>query len=153
MPTLSSIVNTCGGIPLEHLAKLIRQFESFSDEVILFFDDATPEDFVSEARRLTRYVRFLKHRDSQHAFIGEMLEQCFYDFVLRLNHDELLSENWTREFLDSLMSDRQVNSYWIARKWLVDEKENYLSSPPHFPDYQLRLTRNLPGSVRPPELL
>jgi hypothetical protein len=153
MPTLSSIVNTCGGIPLEHLAKLIRHLESFSDEVILFFDDASPADFVSEARQLTRYVRFLKHRESPHAFIGEMLEQCFCDFVLRLNDDELLSANWNREFLNHLMSDRQVNSYWIARKWLVDEEGNYLSSPPHYPDYQLRLLRNLPGKVHPPRLL
>jgi hypothetical protein len=153
MPTLSSIVNTCGGIPLEHLAKLIRQFESFSDEVILFFDDATPEDFVSEARRLTRYVRFLKHRDAPHEFIGEMLEQCFCDFVLRLNHDELLSANWNRESLNLLMSDGQVNSYWIARRWLVDEAGNYLSSPPHYPDFQLRLIRNLQGKVHPPALL
>jgi hypothetical protein len=153
MPTLSSIVNTCGGIPFEHLRDLVRQLEAFSDQVILFVDDISPADFCAEARLLTPDTRILKHRDSPQQFVAEMLAQCECDFILRLNHDELLSPNWTRPFLDCLMSDRQVNSYWIARKWLVDTEGRYISSPPHFPDYQARLTRNQPSIVRAPVLL
>lgn len=152
-PTLSSIVNTCGGIPFGHLRDLVRQLEALSDEVILFVDDIAPADFLAEARLLCRDTRTLKHRDSPQQFVAEMLAQCGCDFILRLNHDELLSPNWTRAFLDFVMADRRVNSYWIARKWLVDKQGRYISSPPHFPDYQARLTRNLPSIVRAPVLL
>ena len=153
MPTLVSIVNTCGGVPLSHLETLVRQLTGLSDHVVLFFDERTPPDFRSEAERLTTDCRTLSHRNAPHEFVGEMLTQCPGDFILRLNDDELLSANWTRAFIRAAISEPDVNSYWIARRWLIDTDGSYISSPPHYPDYQLRLTRNDPALVLPPRFL
>ena len=119
----------------------------------MFVDDITPAEFTAEVRRMTNDVRMLEHRDSPQKFVGEMLSQCGCDFILRLNHDELLSSNWTRRFLDPLIADPTVNSYWIARRWLIDDAGRYLSSAPHFRDYQMRLTRNLPSLVHGSDVL
>ena len=153
MPTLVSIVNTCGGVPLSHLETLIRQFHALSDHVVLFFDETTPPDFRTKAECFTSDCRTVCHRNAPHEFVGEMLAQCSGDFILRLNDDELLSPNWTRAFIDGAISEPDVNSYWIVRKWLVDTQGSYISSPPHYPDYQLRLTRNDPALVQSPRLL
>jgi hypothetical protein len=47
------------------------------------------------------------------------------------------------------MSKRLINAWWIPRKWFVD-KTHYICSGQWYPDYQLRLFRNIPGILTLP---
>jgi hypothetical protein len=82
------------------------------------------------------------------AWIGE---QCTGDWILRLDDDELPSAGLVGA-LPRLLSDREVTHYWLPRRWVVGaDQTRWISQSPWWPDWQLRLFRNIGSLVRPPE--
>ena len=88
------------------------------------------------------------------AFLEQALawlnDQCTGDWILRLDDDELPSTGLI-EALPSLMQDRLITHYWLRRRWVVGpDPSTWLADPPWWPDWQLRLFRNIPSIVRVP---
>ena len=58
---------------------------------------------------------------------------CFY-----LDSDETIDYSKSK-VISEICSSEAKRSYKFRRKWLVSFPASYISSPPHFPDWQLRL--------------
>ena len=74
-----------------------------------------------------------------------MMAACEGDWILKIDHDEELSPEWNdrrwREILDG-----DITHFWSPRRWLLPSG-NYLDVSPWWPDWQLRLFRNLPETM------
>jgi Glycosyl transferase family 2 len=76
--------------------------------------------------------------------------QCSGDWILRLDDDELPSASLVAA-LPRLLRDREVTHYWLPRRWLIgSDRANWIAQRPWWPDWQLRLFRNIPSIVYVP---
>ncbi len=70
------------------------------------------------------------------------LKEVKTDWVFVLDSDEFIDKK-TLEFLQNLkVNGDQIkcDNFWIARKWISHYDKNfYISSPPHYPDWQRRI--------------
>jgi glycosyltransferase involved in cell wall biosynthesis len=75
------------------------------------------------------------------------LGQVKTDWVFFLDADEFVDRN-TLDFLKNLKlngSSAKTDNFWITRKWISPfSKKYYLSTPPHYPDWQCRIFRYRP---------
>jgi hypothetical protein len=77
-------------------------------------------------------------------------EQCKGDWILRLDDDELPSVGLI-EILPSLMNDREMTHYHLRRRTMIGEDgTQWIAQRPWWPDWKLRLFRNIPSIVRIP---
>jgi hypothetical protein len=97
-------------------------------------------------------VVMLPGKGCYEAYSRDIFRYCAKSWILRLDDDETLSANCTRDVLKVLISDRTVFAYRIPRKWFVGAN-SYISSPPWYPDYQLRLFRNQISCVDLPQYI
>lgn len=145
--TLSSVVVSWAKDP-KRLISLLASLNKISDEVILIFDGEDPRLIKKLSRHAARVIS-VPGRGSLEAYSMDILRYCTKDWIFRVDDDETLSPGITRSFLQHLISDRYVTSYWFPRLWYVSQNE-YIISAPHFPDYQLRLFRNIPAIITLP---
>ena len=77
-----------------------------------------------------------------------MLPYCHGDWLFRVDQDETLSALWhDPSFVSSLLQDRVATKYEIPRRLVVSPGDRYISSGRWYPDYQLRLYRNIPSLI------
>jgi hypothetical protein len=141
-----------------YIERLLWAGRGFADEIVVAVD-RTSTDRTEEicARYADRLFRIEPTRPSEArgiAFVEQALawlnDQCTGDWILRLDDDELLSAGLI-EALPRLMRDRQITHYWLRRRWIVGRNQaQWLADPPWWPDWQLRLFRNIPSIVRVP---
>src|SRR5207244_2565755 len=72
--------------------------------------------------------------------------QCGSDWILNLDDDEVPSGALLAHLQELLGVD--VTHWWLPRRWLVGDVGMFLDEPPWVPDYQLRLYRNDPATLR-----
>ncbi|MCL2819357.1 MAG: hypothetical protein FWD38_00775 [Oscillospiraceae bacterium] len=145
---LSSVVVSMAKHP-ETLINLLKSLGSISDEVILILDNIKLEN-TTIFNEYTTTVVSLPGKGSLEAYSKDVLYYCTKDWILRVDDDETLSADFTRDVIQYYISDRQVTSYWIPRRWYINDLE-YICTKPWYPDYQLRLYRNLPAIITLPE--
>jgi glycosyltransferase involved in cell wall biosynthesis len=131
--------------------RLLRGASAFADEIIVGVDASSSDDTericASYADRVFRLEPFGGYVEPALAWLNE---QCRGDWILRLDDDELISTGLVN-ILPELMADRDVTHHWIARRWLVGPDSNrWLGGAPWWPDWQLRLFRNISSLVRVP---
>jgi len=97
------------------------------------------------------------------------LQEVKTDWVFVIDSDEFIDQK-TLDFLRNLKlngSTAKTDNFWIARKWISPfSKNHYISSDPHYPDWQRRIFRynksltysgqiheNLHGLTKPGETL
>lgn len=68
------------------------------------------------------------------------------DWVLIVDADEIASSSLVHGLHDLIRTQRYTG-WWLPRRWLVRDVGalGWIASPPHWPDYQARLARRLPG--------
>ena len=68
------------------------------------------------------------------------------DWVLVLDSDEVASSALLAK-LPELIGTPGMAGWWLPRRWVVGAGDalGWIDSPPHWPDYQPRLVRRLPG--------
>ena len=130
---------------------LIKSLMNISDEVIVIYDGEDSRLIKELSRHATRVIS-LPGKGSLEAYSKDILRYCTKDWIFRVDDDETLSPNITRKFLQHLISDRYVTSYFIPRRWYINQNEFIISSP-HFPDYQLRLFRNIQTIITLPQTI
>ena len=72
---------------------------------------------------------------------------CSGDWIFRIDGDEAVSASLLEQ-LPSLVLDDRVLQYRLPRRWLFPDVGHYLSAAPWCPDYQVRLVRNDPATLR-----
>jgi glycosyltransferase involved in cell wall biosynthesis len=137
----------------KELARILPELRDIGDEMVIGIDDTTTDGTAEIARQFTDRVYPVPHG----GFCGRggaedlnavecMLPYCRGDWVLRVDQDETLSPLWhDREYVGSLLSDRAATHFWLPRRWIVPPGDHYISNHHWYPDFQLRLFRNIPS--------
>lgn len=154
---LSVLIFTLNGS--EKLSSILPGIRAVADDLVIGVDDTTTDDSVAIARKYADTVYSVGHAGMAVAKEGELnvveegMARCKGDWVLLIDHDETLSPHWAdKTFVQALLQDRYATHYWIPRRWIVPPGDRFISSRHWYPDYQLRLIRNLPSVVRFPML-
>jgi hypothetical protein len=137
------------------LARFLPELAAVGDELVVGVDDTTTDGSVDVARRFTNDVYPVPHA----GFFGRgraddlnavecMLPHCHGDWVLRIDHDETLSPHWhDGKYVETLLDDRAATHFSIPRRMVVPPGDQYAWDGAWYPDYQLRLFRNIPSLI------
>jgi hypothetical protein len=134
----------------EYIEKLLQVGRSLADEVVVAVD-ASSED---STERICREYADKVFRVESPGYVERILpwlnEQCTGDWILRLDDDELPSVGLI-EILPDLMNDREMTHYYLRRRTIIGENgTEWIAQRPWWPDWKLRLFRNIPSIVRIP---
>src|SRR5215218_7992242 len=134
----------------KYIEKLLQVGWSFADEVVVAVD-ASSED---STERICRNYADKIFRVESPGYVERILpwlnEQCTGDWILRLDDDELPSVGLI-ELLPALMNDREMTHYYLRRRTIIGEdRTEWIAQRPWWPDWKLRLFRNIPSIVRIP---
>ena len=140
------------------LAKILPQLREVADQLVVGIDDTTTDDSAAVARQFADTICSLPHdsfaTDGSEDFKGpleHLLPHCKGEWILRVDHDETLSDGWNnRDRVLELLRDRRATHYNVLRRWVVPPGDRFISSRPWYPDYSIRLFRNLPSLIHGP---
>jgi hypothetical protein len=137
------------------LARILPDLVDVGDELVIGIDETNTDESPAVARRFTNKVHTVPHaaffgrgREDDLNAVEYMLPYCSGDWVLRIDHDETLSALWhDPSYVASLLDDHAATHFSIPRRMVVPPGDRYISSGGWFPDYQLRLFRNIPSLI------
>jgi predicted O-methyltransferase YrrM len=126
----------------EYIEPLFHAVMLFADEVVVGVD-ASSSDTTEEicARYADKLFRLEPIGTSERA-IAWLNEQCTGDWILRLDDDELPSTGLVRA-LPRLLAEREYTHYAVPRRWVTSGGLNWICQHPWWPDWQIRLFRNI----------
>jgi len=64
------------------------------------------------------------------------------DFVLRVDDDERLGGDWDKKYFEFLVRCNDITHFWTPCRWVVPPGDQFIASPPWFPDLHMRLYLN-----------
>jgi hypothetical protein len=127
------------------LVSVLAQLHPLADEIVVALDERAELEAGDLTRVANRIVLF-PHRDPADSVIPWLHAQCRAGWILNVDDDEVPSSALLRDLPRLLSAD--VTHWWLPRRWLVRDEETWLDEPPWVPDYQLRLYRNDPETLR-----
>jgi hypothetical protein len=139
----------------KELARILPELRDIGDELVIGIDDTTTDRTAEAAREFTTQIHPVPHEGFRgRGGAGDlnavecMLPYCHGDWLLRVDQDETLSALWhDPSYVSSLLRDRAAMKYEIPRRLVVPPGDRYISSGQWYPDYQLRLYRNIPSLI------
>jgi glycosyltransferase involved in cell wall biosynthesis len=125
------------------LPRMLRNVEPVADEIVAVDGGSTDSTVqILESHPKVRCLR--RPFDSFPSQKNAAIEAAQGDWVLFIDSDELLSDTLSR-MLPGLIRNRFLRWYKFPRYWLLSETPpTYVVADKLYPDYQLRLFRNLP---------
>lgn len=143
----------------DKLARILPGLRAVANDLVVGVDDSTTDASLEVARQYADTVFSVPHAsfipDGSDYFLGPLeisMRHCRGDWILRVDHDETLSAGWNDwARVQELLADRFATHYQILRRWATPGGEQFISSEHWYPDYQIRLFRNLPSIVRGPK--
>ncbi|MCI9236377.1 MAG: hypothetical protein HFG24_10475 [Anaerotruncus sp.] len=146
-----SFVVVTRAIHLGRLLSLLHSLVPLKDELCVILD-STDQYAYEEISKVADRVEVMVGKGCFEAYELDIFNICTKDWIFRMDDDETLSPECTRELLQQYVSDRTKAAYWIPRKWYISPEEHIVTSP-WMPDYQLRLYRNLPAIIELPNCI
>ena len=143
-----SFVVVTRAVHLDRLLSLLHSLIPLKDELCVILD-STDKHAYEEVLKVADRVEVIVGKGYPEHCAIDILNLCTKEWIFRIDDDETLSEECTRELLQQYISDRTKTAYWVPRKWHISPKE-YIVTNPWLPDYQLRLYRNLPAIIELP---
>jgi hypothetical protein len=128
------------------LATVLELVRPLAAEVVVAVDDRAEEGVVERLAGVADQVVLFPHRDPGDSVIAWLHGLCSGAWILNVDDDEVPSGSLLAQLPELLASD--VTHWWLPRRWLVHDVETFLAEPPWVPDYQLRLYRNDPATLR-----
>jgi glycosyltransferase involved in cell wall biosynthesis len=134
-----------------YVERTLQAVRGLADELIVAVDgsstDATEDVSAYYADRLFRLEPLGDVVESTFAWL---IDQCRADWILRIDDDELPSQKLVGA-LGGLLDSRNVTHYWFRRRWLAGpDGRSWLVGTRWWPDWQLRLFRNISSLVQAP---
>ncbi len=129
---------------LEHW--MLRALE-FADEVVLLVDDSSTDETLEVARRYADVVHLYEHAP----FIERAMDWCLRrangDWLLWLDDDEFMHAGF-RDAIEPVLADTRLTHAYLQSRAVVQAPDGYgwLRRFPWYPDWRLRLVRNV-GSI------
>lgn len=134
----------------EYIGELLRIGKSFADEVVVAVDATSNDLTESICNEWADKVFRVESPGYVERALAWLNEQCTGDWILRLDDDELPSVGLI-ELLPGLMEDREMTHYRLMRRTVIGEgRTEWIAQRPWWPDWKLRLFRNIPSIVRIP---
>jgi len=129
---------------LEHW--LLRTLE-FADEVVLLVDDSSTDGTLDVARRYADVVHLYEHPPYIERAMDWCLRQANGDWLLWLDDDELMHAGF-RDAIEPVLDDTRLTHAYLQSRAVVRAPDGYgwLQRFPWYPDWRLRLVRNI-GSI------
>jgi len=129
-----------------YLEKVLENLRPLANELVIAIDNTSTDRTELIARRFADVAVSLSHTGYIESHLNTLVKLCHGDWIFRIDDDEMLSADWTYEYIIHLLNNSPYSHYWIPRRWLVSENK-YIRSHPWFPDYQMRLFRNDPNCI------
>ena len=126
-----------------YIEPLLRGVRQFADEVVIGVDTGGTDGTERICARYADRLFCLEPIGTSERAVAWLNEQCTGDWILRLDDDELPSEGLVRA-LSGLLADREYTHYWLPRRWVIGrDQPRWIMQHPWWPDWQLRLFRNI----------
>lgn len=140
VPSLSVCCMTAE--PPAQVAASLRALRPVADEIVVAVDSRVEPGalraYDDVADRVVRF-RFRPPVDRPRAWLAE---QCRGDWVLSVDGDEVPGQALVGA-LPGLVAATDVVQYWLPRRWLHPDGATWLREAPWWPDFQIRLVRNV----------
>lgn len=144
--TGAMLVYNCGS----RLHSLVADLRTYCDEVILGVDLDSDPLTMDLATRVADVVLFFPHREDFDAHRLDLIRQATCAWVLLLDDDERLGGE-PDSFRAFLRLDEQLSGFWLSRQWVASlDPLTYFCEEPWYPDWQLRVLRNVPAQISYP---
>jgi hypothetical protein len=141
--SLSICAMTRGGSG--RLAAVLELLRPLALQVVVALDDRAEGDAPGLATVADELFLF-PHREPGDSLQPWLHAQCGGSWILNLDDDEVPSTGLLARLPELLAAD--VTQWWLPRRWLFGDAETFLDQAPWIPDYQLRLYRNDPATLR-----
>ncbi len=148
---LSAVVGTKNGSG--RIPALLEKLRELADEVVVLVDSTTTDATAEVAGKCGATVHTFVHDPHFIEMRRRMLECCSGDWILNLDDDEMVNARWTRAALDEIMRDRTITHCWFPSRNLVPPGDRYVRTAPLYPDWGMRMFRNLPSILVLPAYL
>jgi hypothetical protein len=133
--------------PPGQAAAIIRLLRHVADEIVVAVEaGATAAELQAYAADADRIVH-VPDEAAPTAGLAHLHSVCTCDWILRIDGDEVPSAALV-DALPALVARDDVLQYRIPRRWLVPPGDHWLAAHPWWPDYQVRLVRNDPATLR-----
>jgi hypothetical protein len=126
----------------DRLARVLASIRPSVDEIITVLDPRADEATVEIARTLSDRVEPAIPTQDFREIYQPMFDLCRGDWILRVDDDEVLTPEWTRERLLDVLAVPEITNIYIPRPWLVPPGDRYICDLPLYPNFALRLFRN-----------
>ncbi len=144
-PSVSALLFT-DGISATALPWFLRLREQVDEFVVWVDSPKANADTEERVRQFATRIEHFASRGLTEPFLHEGVRSCRTDWVFRIDSDEELSPAWDDGRWRDLLG-LGPSSFALPRRWLTPSG-GYLRSAPWWPDYQIRLFRNLPEKIR-----
>ena len=115
-----------------------------ADEIVVAVDDRLAPEELGELREVADAIRLVTVGSlGSERLMNWLLRQCSSDWIMRLDSDEVPSVALVAALPD-LIADAGVVQHVLSRRWCYPDPYHWLDERPWAPDWQARLSRNLP---------
>jgi glycosyltransferase involved in cell wall biosynthesis len=136
------------------LRRILPPLQSVADELVVLVNDSTVDDSERVAGEYATRVCLVPHEVVPEHQTVRTVAACRGDWILSLLDDETLSPQWQdRRYVETLLDDKYATHYWIPRRWLLPPGNRFISNAHWYPDFQMRLFRNIPSLMEFPTAL
>jgi hypothetical protein len=131
--------------PGPFLRAALGPLREIADEVLLAVGGSVPEEDLLHYGEIADRLFSIEFEFIER-HLPWLYAQCRGDWVLRLDGDEIPTEEMVSEVLIA-RDDRRLSSVVFPRRNLFPTVESFIAQAPWYPDFQIRMVRN-DGSLR-----
>lgn len=128
-----------------YIERLLQSARQFADEVVVAVDSSSADSTEEVCARYADKLFRVEPVGSLARGLAWLQQQCEGDWILRLDDGELPSKRLIAA-LTRLMQNPEITHYWLRRRWIFGgDQTRWISQHPWYPDWQMRLHRNIPS--------
>lgn len=135
--------------PPHRVATILEALRTAAREIVVAADASSDVAAASEVAAVADRIVEIEYEPPPERYAAWLHSLCRGDWILRIDGDETPSQSLV-DALPTLVEARDVVQYRLPRRWLFGEVGYWLDELPWWPDYQLRLVRNDPATLRFP---
>jgi hypothetical protein len=129
------------GDPGPRVHAILEPLRAVADEVVVAADSRTSAADLGWYDTVADRLVTFEYPGNVERVYAWLHAQCSCDWILLIEGDECASPALI-ERLPELTNQRQVNQWFIPRRWLYPDPEHWLDESPWWPDLSNRLVRN-----------
>ena len=124
------------------IKETLSAVSDFADEII-FINNSSTDKTREIAAKYTKNIFDRQNNPMLNVNKNFGFDQAKGEWILNLDHDEVVTPELRREILSIVSSDDSINGYFIPRKNIIFGK--WIAHTGWYPDYQLRLFKRGKG--------